>query len=82
VLVVTGAGFETAVQDADQPVAELTQRGVVTGAAGAELVVVGPRAGRSPQCAEGLLMQRVGQAPGNQSDSRLTCGVSVLVAAV
>ena len=34
-LVVEGAGFEAAVQDADEPVGELAQRGVVFGAAGA-----------------------------------------------
>ena len=43
VLVVELAGLEAAVQDPDQPVAELAERGVVSGAAGAELVVVGPR---------------------------------------
>ena len=41
VLVVAGAGFQAAVQDADQPVGELAQRGVVGLAPGAELVVVG-----------------------------------------
>jgi hypothetical protein len=35
VLVVAGAGFQAAVQDADQAVAELAQRGVVSFAAGA-----------------------------------------------
>src|SRR5215472_16501544 len=45
VLVVAGAGFEAAVQDADQPVAGLAQRGGVRLAAGAELVVVGAGAG-------------------------------------
>jgi hypothetical protein len=45
VLVVELAGFEAAVQDPDEPVAELAQRGVVAGAAGADGVVVGARAG-------------------------------------
>jgi hypothetical protein len=44
VLVITGAGLQTAVQDADQAVAELSEGGVVAGAAGAEFVVVGPGA--------------------------------------
>ena len=44
-LVVGGAGFEAAVQDADQAVGELAQGGVVAGAAGAVLVVVGAGAG-------------------------------------
>jgi hypothetical protein len=34
-------GLEAAVQDADEAVAELAERGVVADAAGAELVVVG-----------------------------------------
>ena len=45
VLVVEPAGFEAAVQDPDESVAELAQRGVVAGAAGADGVVVGPSAG-------------------------------------
>ena len=45
-LVVTGAGFQAAVQDADEPVGELAQGGWVAGPAGAELVVVGAGAGR------------------------------------
>jgi len=52
--VVAGAGFEAAVQDADEPVGQLAQRGVVFGAAGFELVVVGPGAGGSVERAEGL----------------------------
>src|SRR5205807_969238 len=44
-LVVEAAGLEAAMQDADQPVAELTQGGVMAGTAGAELVVVDPGAG-------------------------------------
>jgi hypothetical protein len=42
-LVVGGAGFEAAVEDADEPVAELAERGVVAGAAGALAVVIGAR---------------------------------------
>ena len=47
-LVVEGAGLEAAVQDAGEPVGELAEGGVVPGAAGALVVVVGacPR-GRS-----------------------------------
>ena len=45
VLVVCGAGFQAAVQDADQPVAELAQRGAVALAAAAQLVVIGAGAG-------------------------------------
>jgi hypothetical protein len=45
VFLVEAAGFEAAVQDADKPVAELAQRGVVAFAAGAEGVVVGAGAG-------------------------------------
>ena len=41
VLVVEGAGFEAAVEDADEAVGQLAQGGVVALAAGAELVVVG-----------------------------------------
>lgn len=41
-------------QDPDQAVAELAQRGVVPGAAGPELVVVGPCAGWGVQRAEPL----------------------------
>jgi hypothetical protein len=44
-LVVESAGLEAAVQDPDEPVAELTQRGVVAGAPSAEGVVVGAGAG-------------------------------------
>ena len=45
VFVVAGAGFQAAVQDAHQSVAQLAQCSVVPGAAGPELVVVGPGAG-------------------------------------
>ena len=44
-LVVQRAGLEAAVQDADEPVGELAQRGVVVEAAGPLLVVVGAGAG-------------------------------------
>ena len=40
-LVVAGAGLEAAVQDADEPVGELAQGGIVPGAAGALEIVVG-----------------------------------------
>ena len=39
-LVVEGAGLEAAVEDADEPVAELAQGGVVVELAGSLLVVV------------------------------------------
>jgi hypothetical protein len=42
--VVVGAGLETAVQDANQAIAELPQRGFVADLAGAQGVVVVPRA--------------------------------------
>ena len=45
VLVVLGAGLEAAVQNADEPVRELPQRGVVADLPGPERVVIGPRAG-------------------------------------
>jgi hypothetical protein len=53
-LVVVGAGLEAAVQDADESIAELAERGAVAGAAGAELVVVSAGAGRIGQCLERL----------------------------
>src|SRR3954453_13460302 len=61
VLVVEGLGLQAAVQDADQTVAELAQGGVMSGAAGAEPVVVRAGARRGPQRAEGLRGQGVGQ---------------------
>jgi hypothetical protein len=45
--VVGGAGGEAAVQDADQAVGELAERGVVADAAGAQRVVVGAGAGEA-----------------------------------
>src|SRR5215217_3283275 len=41
VLVVDGVGFEAAVEDADEAVGDLAQRGLVADAAVAELLVVG-----------------------------------------
>ncbi len=52
--VVAGTGLEAAVQDAHEPVGELPQRGIVFGAPGFELVVVGTSARRGVQCTEGL----------------------------
>jgi hypothetical protein len=40
-LVIAGAGLQAAVQDADEAVGQLTEGGVVPGAAGAQAVVVG-----------------------------------------
>src|SRR5450755_1737070 len=57
--VVAGAGFEASVQDADEPVGELAQRGVVADAAGALLVVEGAGAGRGVEGGEGLARQGV-----------------------
>src|SRR5687767_13800625 len=45
VFVVFGVVLEAAVQDADEAVAELAARGVVAGASGAQLVVVGASSG-------------------------------------
>ena len=44
--VVMRSGFETSVQDSDEPVGELAQRGVVADAPAALLVVVGAGTGR------------------------------------
>ena len=49
VFVVLGAGFEAAMEDADEPVRQLPQGSVVTDVSGPECVVVGPSARR---CAE------------------------------
>ena len=46
-------------EDADESVGELTQGGVMTGAAGTVAVVVGAGAGRGLQCGEGLQAERV-----------------------
>src|SRR5258708_8412942 len=58
-LVVEGAGFEAAVQDADEPAGELAEGGVVFHASGTLGVVEGPGAGRGAQGGEGLGHQRV-----------------------
>ena len=62
VFVVEPAGLEAAVQDPDEPVAELPQRGVVAAAASADGVGVDPRAGAGGQRAERLLVRGVGEA--------------------
>jgi hypothetical protein len=54
VLVVEGARFEAAMKDADKPVGELPQSGMVAYSAGAECVVVRPGACRSTEGAECL----------------------------
>jgi hypothetical protein len=41
-LVVGGAGFQAAVEDADEAVRELSERGLVSDLSVAELLVVGP----------------------------------------
>ena|ERR1035437_1481141 len=60
-LVVEGAGFEAAVQDADEPVGEFAQGGVVLGAAGAFGVVQGPGARGGAEGGEGLGHESVGE---------------------
>src|SRR5579859_2059877 len=60
-LVVEGAGFEASVEDADEPVGDFAQGGVVAGAAGAFGVVEGPGAGRGVQGGEGLGHERVSE---------------------
>src|SRR5258708_32271845 len=52
--VIEGAGFEAAVQDADQAVGELAEGGVAVGAAGSLFVVVGAGSGRGLQRGECL----------------------------
>ena len=59
--VVAGAGLQAAVQDADEAVGELAQRGLVADISGSERVVVGAGAGRSFQRAEGPLLRGVSQ---------------------
>ena len=61
VFVVFGAGFEAAVQDADEPVRELTKRGVVTDLPGSQGVVVGPRTRRRTERGKRLLVKRVAE---------------------
>src|SRR5450631_98453 len=53
-LVVAGAGFEAAVQDAGESVGELAEGGVVPGAAGPLPVVTGAGAGGGADGGEGL----------------------------
>src|SRR5208282_480943 len=60
-LVVESPGFQAAVQDADEPVGKLAQRGPVTESAGALLVVVGAGSGRCLQCGEGLAVEGVAE---------------------
>ena len=60
-LVVEGAGFEAAVEDADEAVGELAEGGVVPGAAVAFGVVEGAGAGRGAEGGEGLGHERVGE---------------------
>src|ERR1039457_5427663 len=55
-LVVEGAGFEAAVLDADEAVGELAQGGVVLGAAGALVVVVGACPGEAFRAANAWVM--------------------------
>ena len=52
--VVEGAGFEAAVQDADEAVGELAQGGVVPGAAGTLVVVAGAGSRGDAEGGEGL----------------------------
>lgn len=51
VLVVDGAVLEAAVQDADESVGQLSQRRIVSDAAGALFVVVGPCSGEESSAA-------------------------------
>src|SRR3982750_2550400 len=60
--VVGGVGFEAAVEDADEAVAELAEGGLVADAAGAQGVVVGAGAGGALQRAEGPLVYGVAEA--------------------
>src|SRR5215469_8905729 len=58
-LVVEGAGLEAAMQAAGEPVGELAQGGVVPGAAGALVVVVGACPGGGPVGGEGMADESV-----------------------
>src|ERR1035437_10139999 len=77
-LVVAGAGFEATMQDSDETVAELAQGCVVADVTVPECVVVGASSRRSAQCAEGLLVQGIGQSlvahVSGQDDFLLTGG--------
>src|SRR6202161_3178449 len=59
--VVAGAGFDAAVDDADEAVAELAERGVVAEPAGTLPVVVGAGSRGCRQGGEGLRLQGVGE---------------------
>ena len=61
-LVVEGSGLEATVQDPDEAVPELAQGGVVAGAAGADVVVVGPGTGLAGQGAERPLVHGITEA--------------------
>src|SRR5215469_14614880 len=61
-LVVDGAGLETSVQDADEPVRQPSQGVVMLYSAGAELVVEGAGTRGRVQRGERLAVQRVDQA--------------------
>ena len=58
-LVVERAGLQAAMQDADEPVGELAQGGVVFEVSGPLLVVIGAGAGRGPQRGLGLRQECV-----------------------
>src|ERR1700728_5260389 len=60
-LVVAGAGFEAAVQDAGEAVGEMAQRGPVADAAGSLGVVAGAGAWRGGEGGEGLAVEGVAE---------------------
>src|SRR5579875_1443419 len=60
-LVIAGAGFEAAVQDADEAVAELAEGGIVAQATRALPVIAGAGAGGGGQRGEGLGLQGVSE---------------------
>jgi hypothetical protein len=60
-LVVSGAGFQAAVQDADEPVREVAQRGPVADAGGPVGVVTRPGTGRGIEGGEGLTVEGVAE---------------------
>src|ERR1039458_2768719 len=68
-LVVAGAGFQAAVLDADEAVADLAEGGVAALAAGALLVVAGAGAGGCGQRGQGPGVQGVGE-PAAADESR------------
>lgn len=59
--VVVCSGLQTAVQDADKPVGELAQGGVVVEFSSSLLVVLGAGAGRSLQCGLSLRHERINE---------------------